>query len=89
MIDNLDPAEYDAEPHPETFGIRHDRDRGELALLTAALERDMPVLGICRGIQVLNVARNPCTVKSYPSRRSGIRNAYWRAAGPDIGQERQ
>jgi len=54
---DIDPAEYGAEPHPQTFGIRHDRDRGELALLTAALERDMPVLGICRGIQVLNVAR--------------------------------
>ena len=54
---DIDPAEYGAEPHPETFGIRHDRDRSEIALLTAALERDMPVLAICRGIQVLNVAR--------------------------------
>ena len=54
---DIDPGEYGAEPHPETFGIRHDRDRAELSLLSAALERDMPVLGICRGIQVLNVAR--------------------------------
>jgi putative glutamine amidotransferase len=54
---DIDPVEYGAEAHPETFGVRPERDRAELALLTAALERDMPVLGICRGIQVLNVAR--------------------------------
>jgi gamma-glutamyl-gamma-aminobutyrate hydrolase PuuD len=54
---DIDPGEYGAEAHPETFGVRPERDRAELALLEAALERDMPVLGICRGIQVLNVAR--------------------------------
>ena len=54
---DIDPAEYGEEAHPETFGIRKERDLSELALLTAALERDMPVLGVCRGIQVLNVAR--------------------------------
>ncbi|HEX6701584.1 MAG TPA: gamma-glutamyl-gamma-aminobutyrate hydrolase family protein [Gaiellaceae bacterium] len=54
---DIDPKEYGAEAHAETFGIRGDRDRSELALMRAALERDMPVLGICRGIQVLNVAR--------------------------------
>ena len=54
---DIDPGEYGEEAHPETFGILKNRDLSELALLTAALERDMPVLGICRGIQVLNVAR--------------------------------
>ena len=53
---DLDPTLYDAEPHPETNSIRPDRDRAEIALLTAALERDMPVLAICRGSQALNVA---------------------------------
>jgi putative glutamine amidotransferase len=53
---DLDPELYGADAHPETSGIRHERDRAELALLTAALERDMPVLAICRGSQVLNVA---------------------------------
>jgi gamma-glutamyl-gamma-aminobutyrate hydrolase PuuD len=53
---DLDPALYDAEPHPETNNVRPERDRAEIALLTAALERDMPVLAICRGSQILNVA---------------------------------
>lgn len=53
---DLDPALYDAQPHRETNNLRPGRDRAEIALLTAALERDMPVLAICRGSQVLNVA---------------------------------
>ena len=54
---DLDPETYGEQPHPETFGVHPERDAAELALVTRALERDMPVLGICRGIQVLNVAR--------------------------------
>jgi len=54
---DLDPASYGAELHPETVGTWPDRDRFELALTRQALERDMPVLGICRGMQLLNVAR--------------------------------
>ncbi len=53
---DLDPAHYGADPHPETDVAREVRDRAELALLNAALERDMPVLAVCRGSQVLNVA---------------------------------
>ena len=53
---DIDPAYYGAEPHPETHHLVPERDRSELALATRAVERDMPVLGICRGMQVLNVA---------------------------------
>jgi putative glutamine amidotransferase len=53
---DLDPDLYGQDAHPETFGVRADRDRAELALLEGALERDMPVLAICRGSQVLNIA---------------------------------
>lgn len=53
---DVDPASYRAEPHPETSGTNADRDRFEAALARAALERDLPVLGICRGMQMLNVA---------------------------------
>jgi gamma-glutamyl-gamma-aminobutyrate hydrolase PuuD len=63
---DLDPSLYDQEPHEETFGIHEARDRAELALLEAALERDMPVLAICRGSQVLNVARGGDLVQHLP-----------------------
>jgi putative glutamine amidotransferase len=54
---DVDPATYGAPRHPETSGTRPERDRFEVSLARAALERQMPVLGICRGMQVLNVAR--------------------------------
>ncbi len=63
---DLDPATYGDEPHPETNGLRPERDRGELALLRAALERDMPLLAVCRGSQVLNVARGGDLVQHLP-----------------------
>jgi len=53
---DVDPASYGAEPHPETKGCTPDRDAFEIALIRRATQRDMPVLGICRGMQVLNVS---------------------------------
>jgi putative glutamine amidotransferase len=63
---DLDPASYGAEAHPETNGVRPDRDGAELALLEGALARDMPVLAVCRGSQVLNVARGGDLVQHLP-----------------------
>jgi putative glutamine amidotransferase len=54
---DIDPASYGADPDPHTKGSWPERDRFELALARGALERDLPVLGICRGMQLLNVAR--------------------------------
>jgi gamma-glutamyl-gamma-aminobutyrate hydrolase PuuD len=63
---DLDPASYGAGAHEKTVGVRAERDSAELALLQAALARDMPVLAICRGSQVLNVARGGDLVQHLP-----------------------
>jgi putative glutamine amidotransferase len=63
---DVDPAVYGAERDPETDAAQERRDRGELALLRAALDRDMPVLAICRGSQLLNVARGGDLVQHLP-----------------------
>ena len=53
---DVDPARYGQPRHPANDEPRADRDAWEFALLSGALRRDMPVLGICRGAQVLNIA---------------------------------
>jgi len=63
---DLDPGSYGASAHSETTGTKPERDRGELALLEGALARDMPVLAVCRGFQVLNVARGGDLVQHLP-----------------------
>jgi len=63
---DVDPETYGAEAHAETNGLRPERDRAELALLEGALARDMPVLAVCRGFQVLNVARGGDLVQHLP-----------------------
>jgi putative glutamine amidotransferase len=63
---DIDPASYGAEPHPETKGTWPERDAFELALTRRALERDMPVLGICRGMQLLNVALGGTLIQHLP-----------------------
>ncbi|GAA0939497.1 gamma-glutamyl-gamma-aminobutyrate hydrolase family protein [Kribbella koreensis] len=52
---DVDPASYAAEPHPETVDTRPGRDEHEAILIRAALDADLPLLAICRGLQMLNV----------------------------------
>jgi gamma-glutamyl-gamma-aminobutyrate hydrolase PuuD len=52
---DVDPASYDAAPHPETVDTRPSRDEHEAVLIKAALDTDLPLLAICRGLQMLNV----------------------------------
>lgn len=63
---DMDPATYGAEPHPLTVGTVPERDAFEMALALRAMERDMPLLGICRGMQVMNVARGGTLTQHLP-----------------------
>src|SRR4051812_46312250 len=62
----VDPARYGADPAPRTLPAHEDRDEAQLALLAAAGERDLPVLGICRGLQLLAVVRGGTLVQHLP-----------------------
>lgn len=53
---DIDPNRYGAEPHPDQYGVDPDRDATELGLLGAARDVGLPVLAVCRGIQLVNVA---------------------------------
>ena len=53
---DIDPESQGVEAHPETVGTNPDRDNFEIALARRALERGIPLLGVCRGMQILNVA---------------------------------
>jgi gamma-glutamyl-gamma-aminobutyrate hydrolase PuuD len=53
--DDIDPATYGAAPGPTTDPPNVRRDRAELSLLRGAVARDMPVLGVCRGVQIMNI----------------------------------
>ena len=63
---DVDPASYGARPHPAVTRTVPERDRFELALAHRALERELPLLGICRGLHMLNVARGGTLVQHVP-----------------------
>jgi putative glutamine amidotransferase len=69
--EDMDPAWYQTEPHPKANPPSRERDLFELALFAAARQRDLPVLGICRGIQVVNVALGGTLWQDLPSERPG------------------
>lgn len=69
---DIDPARYgDREVHPATYGIDPERDQFEIDLFDGAVAIDMPVLGICRGIQVINVALGGTLVQDVATEHPG------------------
>ena len=68
---DFDPSFYGGEPHPELGPTFPDIDRFELALLRHAQARGLPVLAICRGMQLLNVSRGGTLCQHLPDRVDG------------------
>jgi putative glutamine amidotransferase len=63
---DIDPATYGAQPHAETRNTVPRRDEFEIALARRAIERDLPLLGICRGMQLINVAQGGTLLQHLP-----------------------
>ena len=63
---DIDPAAYGAEPDDATVGTVPERDSFEIALAKRAMERDLPLLAICRGMQVMNIARGGTLIQHLP-----------------------
>ncbi|MGR8011536.1 gamma-glutamyl-gamma-aminobutyrate hydrolase family protein [Streptomyces hypolithicus] len=68
---DVEPLRYGAEPHPRTGPPARERDTWELALIDAALATGTPLLGICRGMQLLNVARGGTLVQHLDGHTGG------------------
>lgn len=69
--EDVEPARYGATPHPKLEEPDPARDAAELALIAAARERRLPILAICRGIQILNVALGGTLYQDLASERPG------------------
>jgi putative glutamine amidotransferase len=76
---DVDPAEYGADTHPETTGVEPERDRFEIAVFEAALRHRKPVLAVCRGLQIVNVARGGTLVQHLEPGVDGVteQHAAW------------
>lgn len=82
---DIDPMAYRAALHPQTKNIDADRDRLELNLTRQAVEQGRPFFGICRGLQVFNVALGGTLYQDLPSEHpSPVTHSYpWREFSPD------
>src|SRR5215204_682940 len=82
---DVDPARYgDTYVHPATYGIDPDRDQFEIELFHAALNRGVPVFGICRGIQVMNVALGGTLIQGVSSGHRGAAEVGQRGHGGGV-----
>ena len=70
--EDIDPSWYGAEPSPILSPPSRERDLFELALFAVARQQHLPILGICRGIQLINVALGGTLFQDLPSERAGV-----------------
>jgi anthranilate synthase component 2/putative glutamine amidotransferase len=82
---DVDPARYDEEAGPHTASTRPERDASEIALLQAALDRDLPLLAVCRGMQLLNVLLGGTLIQHVPD----VPGAVAHQMGPGLFAERE
>jgi putative glutamine amidotransferase len=80
---DVDPRAYGAEPDPSVSGTWPERDRFELALARGAVDRGQPVLGVCRGMQLLNVALDGTLEQNLPDRLGSDRHRHTPGAFAD------
>src|SRR5690348_12051523 len=64
---DVDPSRYGEPPHPAISEVEPERDAFEIGLIAAARRRDLPIFGICRGVQILNVAAGGSLVQDIPT----------------------
>lgn len=69
--EDVDPALYNEMPHQKLGSISQSRDAAEIAALNAAFERIIPILAICRGLQIVNVMRGGSLYQDIPSQVDG------------------
>ena len=69
--EDMDPAWYGESPSPHLDPPSRERDLFELALFAVARQRELPILGVCRGIQLINVALGGTLFQDLPSERPG------------------
>ncbi|HET9126714.1 MAG TPA: gamma-glutamyl-gamma-aminobutyrate hydrolase family protein [Propionibacteriaceae bacterium] len=75
---DVSPLLYGEQPHPRLEATLPERDRYELALIAEARRRELPVLAICRGVQILNVAYGGTLYQDLPSQRpDAIQHVQW------------
>jgi anthranilate synthase component 2/putative glutamine amidotransferase len=82
---DVDPARYGQSPGPATTVVRPERDEAELAVLASALERGLPLLAVCRGMQLLNVLLGGDLVQHLPD----VPTAGVHQAGPGVFARRE
>jgi putative glutamine amidotransferase len=83
---DLDPVHYEAQPDAQLGPLERDRDEWEFALLAAAQRRSLPVLAICRGFQLVNVAFGG-TLRQHVSLDDGVGHPQWEIDGHETTHE--